>query len=219
MGILTDAHLTSSQFTWLGSIYYLGYMVALAPHNRLLQVFAPSRYIACCMMIWGLILALMSVCNSFTSLMIQRCFLGCFEAVVNCGFVLVTASWYKKSEHGVRVSIWSSCNGLATIVGALIAWGCLTAQTDGLKSALPSWKIMAVCLGCVSVVYGACMWYFMPGSMLEAKFYSEEEKRQAVERMRENHQGIGSHKFKWYQAREAFLDIRVSKARSENTPF
>jgi fucose permease len=37
MGIIKAAHLTASQFSWLGSIFFLGYIVALAPHNRLLQ--------------------------------------------------------------------------------------------------------------------------------------------------------------------------------------
>ncbi|KAH8650027.1 major facilitator superfamily domain-containing protein [Xylariales sp. PMI_506] len=209
MGIYTDANLTTSQYTWLGSIYYLGYMVALPIHNRLFQVFSPSRYIAACMTIWGAVLCIMAACHDFTGLMIQRTFLGCLEAVVNCGFVLLTARWYRKYEHGRRVSIWSACNGLATIIGALIAFGCLSGVEDGVSIALPSWKIMALCLGSVSVVYGACMWYFMAPSLLEAGFFTEEEKQLAVERLRENHQGIGSSVFKWYQVREAFLDVRT----------
>jgi MFS transporter, ACS family, allantoate permease len=47
------------------------------------------------------------------------------------------------------------------------------------------------------------------GSVVTAKFFSEEEKTLAVERFRENYQGIGSHQFKWYQVREAFSDMRV----------
>lgn len=93
MGIMTDANLTTSQFTWLGSIYYLGYMAALPLHNRMFQVFAPSKYIAANMMAWGIVLAFMALCNNFTGLMIQRAFLGSLESVINCGFVLLTARW------------------------------------------------------------------------------------------------------------------------------
>jgi len=56
---------------------------------------------------------------------------------------------------------------------------------------------MALYLGLFSIVYGACMWYFMAGSIVTAKFFSGEEKTLAVERLRGNHQGIGSHKFDW----------------------
>ncbi|KAH8664728.1 major facilitator superfamily domain-containing protein [Xylariales sp. PMI_506] len=209
MGIQTDANLTTSQYTWVGSIYYLGYMAALPIHNRLFQVFTPSKYIATCMMLWGIVLACMVACNDFKSLMIQRVFLGCLEAVVNCGFVLLTARWYKKYEHGARVAIWGSCNGLATIIGALIAYGCLAGVQDGVAISIPSWKIMALCLGCVSILFGFAMWYFMAPSLIEATFFSEEEKALAVERLRENHQGIGSAEFKWHQVKETFLDVRT----------
>lgn len=209
MGIMTDANLTTSQFTWLGSIYYLGYMAALPLHNRMFQVFAPSKYIAANMMAWGLVLAFMTLCNSFTKLMIQRAFLGSLESVVNCGFVLLTARWYRKYEHGARVAIWSSCNGLATMIGALIAYGCLAGVEAGVHITLPSWEIMALCLGCVSIVYGAAMFLIVAPSLVEARFFTEEEKTLAVERLRENHQGIGSSEFKWYQVREAFFDVRT----------
>ncbi|KAI1849521.1 hypothetical protein JX265_013636 [Neoarthrinium moseri] len=209
MGILTDADLSTSQFTWLGSIYYLGYMTALPIHNRALQVFVPSKWIAGSMVAWGLVLAFMTLCNSFAALMVQRVFLGSLESVVNCGFVLLTARWYRKYEHAARVSIWSSCNGLATIVGAVIAYGCLAGVETGLHIVLPSWKIMALCLGLVSIVYGAAMFLLMAPSLVEARFFTEEEKVLAVERLRQNHQGIGSSEFKWYQVREAVLDART----------
>jgi MFS transporter, ACS family, allantoate permease len=210
MGIETEAHLTDSQYTWLGSIYYLGYMVALPVHNRLFQIYTPAKYIAFCMVLWGIVLACMAACNDFKSLMIQRVFLGCLEAVVNCGFVLLTARWYRKYEHGARVAIWSSCNGLATIFGALIAFGCLSGVENGAAITISSWKIMALCLGCVSVLYGGAMFYFMAPSMIEAKFFNEEERALAIERLRDNQQGIGSPEFKWHQVRETFLDVRVS---------
>jgi ACS family allantoate permease-like MFS transporter len=57
---------------------------------------------------------------------------------------------------------------------------------------------MALSFGLASVVFGTCMWYFMAGSIVTAKFFTEEEKTLAIERMRDNHQGIGSHVFKWY---------------------
>ncbi|KAI0162731.1 MFS transporter [Pestalotiopsis sp. NC0098] len=209
MGIMTDANLTTSQFTWLGSIYYLGYMAALPLHNRMFQVFAPSRYIAANMMAWGLVLAMMALCHDFTGLMVQRAVLGSLESVVNCGFVLLTARWYRKTEHGARVSLWSACNGLATVVGALIAYGCLSGTEAGVRTALPSWKIMALCLGCASMVYGLAMFLVVAPSLLEARFLTDHEKRLAVERLRDNHQGIGSSAFKWHQAREALLDVRT----------
>ena len=141
MGLQQEIGLSSLQYSWLGSIYYCGYMPAVPIHNRLMQRFPPSKYIATCMALWGIVLCTMSACKSFAGLMIQRSFLGFFEGVINSGFMLVTAAWYKKLvrrashglaergternvscryEHASRVGIWSSCVGLAYIVGGAI---------------------------------------------------------------------------------------------------
>lgn len=72
MGILTDAHLTTSQFTWLGSIYYFGYLAAAYPHNRLLQHFSQTKYIAVCSVLWGVVLCTMAAGHNFAGLMAVR---------------------------------------------------------------------------------------------------------------------------------------------------
>jgi len=72
MGIKTDAHLTAHQYSWLGSIYYLGYLVAVYPHNRLFQRLNQTKYLAVCAFLWGAILCCMAACNNFTGLMLVR---------------------------------------------------------------------------------------------------------------------------------------------------
>ncbi|OAL31255.1 hypothetical protein AYO20_08310 [Fonsecaea nubica] len=209
MGLQKETNLTSNQYTWLGSIYYAGYIVFAPVHNRMFQVFPPSKYIACCVMAWGVVLTCMAACHNFTGLMIQRTFLGALEASINCGFSLITAAWYRKYEHGSRTGIWSGCTGIATMIGGLIAFGCVEGETKNPDANFSSWKILAVVTGVVSVIYGVCMFWFMATSVVTAKFFSEEERVLAVERLRENHQGVGSTKYKRYQAIEAFTDYRT----------
>ncbi|ORY10119.1 major facilitator superfamily domain-containing protein [Clohesyomyces aquaticus] len=206
MGLQADTGLTASQYTWLGSIYYAGYIVAAPIHNRAFQAFAPSKWIAGCVIAWGTVLACMCACHNFMGLMVQRTFLGALEACINTGFSLITASWYRKYEHGSRTGMWSSCTGMATMIGGLIAFGCVDGQTKH-DTAISSWKILALITGLVSIAYGICMWFFMAPSAVEARFFSEAEKMQAVKRLRDNHQGAGSRQYKRYQAIEAFLDI------------
>ncbi|KAI9739832.1 MAG: hypothetical protein M1834_006553 [Cirrosporium novae-zelandiae] len=209
MGIKTEAQMSSSQYSWLGSIYYLGYIVSVPIHNRLFQHFTPSKYIAINVALWGMVLACMAACKDWKGLMVQRTFIGALEGCINPGFMLVTAAWYKKYEHASRTGLWSACTGIATIIGGLIAYGCVSGQDKNPNTALSSWKILALCTGLLSVVYGCCMWYFMAGSVVTAKFFNEEERILAVERLRNNHQGVGSHTFKRYQAKEAFTDYRT----------
>ena len=227
MGIDADAHLSSSQYSWLGSIYYLGYLCGAYPHTRMMQHFPQEKYLGVCATIWGTILCCMAACNNFAGLMCVRgeyscptvrrkakrlssvAFMGFFEVAVSCGFVLITAKWYRKYEHATRVGIWAGCNGLSSGLGGVIAYGCLRgSMDDGIT--FDSWKILALVIGGVTIIYGASMFTFMSESAVKSNFLTEEEKTIAVERVRANHQGVGSHQFKWYQVREAVTDLRVS---------
>src|ERR1700710_2084713 len=134
--------------------------------------------------------------------------MGVLEATVNCGFVLITAKWYKKYEHSSRVGIWAASNGLATMVGAVVAYGCSRGSSEAHLS-FHGWRILALVCGLITIVFALCMYFFMAQSPIDAGFFSEEDKTLAVERLRDNHQGVGSRQFKWHQFREAFTDLRV----------
>ena len=135
--------------------------------------------------------------------------MGIFEASVSAGFLLITAKWYKKNEHASRVSWWGAGAAAAGGFGALLAFGCYRGSQK-YTTAIYGWKIFALVTGGATVVFGVLMFFFMPNDPTEAKWFTEEEKHLSLERLRDNHQGLGSKKFKWYQFREAFTDIRVS---------
>jgi len=42
------------------------------------------------------------------------------------------------------IDLTASSNGLATIVGGIIAYGCVAGQEKNPNMSLPSWKIMAL---------------------------------------------------------------------------
>ncbi|KAJ9142980.1 MFS transporter [Pleurostoma richardsiae] len=209
MGIKQDANLNASQYSWVGSVYYVGYLVADFPHNRALQYFDPSKYIAVCVALWGICLASMAAAHNFQGLMAARTFLGAGEAVVSCGFLLITASWYRKYEHASRVGIWSCFIGVSNIIGGLIAYGCVAGLEKHPNASFTSWRTLVLCTGIASSVFGICMFFFFASTPLKAKWLSEGEKVIAIERLRMNHQGMGSQQFKWSQFRETFTDIRT----------
>ncbi|RDW75722.1 hypothetical protein BP5796_06543 [Coleophoma crateriformis] len=193
---------------WMGTIYYIGYLLAAYPHNRLLQKFPQAKYIAVCAFLWGAVLCTTAAAHNFAGLMCVRFFMGVLEATVNCGFVLVTAKWYKKYEHSSRVGIWAACAGGATMIGGVVAYGCSRGSTEA-HLTFHGWKILSLVTGSITVVFAVLMYFFMAQSPIDASFFSEHDKTLAVERLRDNHQGVGSREFKWYQFREAFTDIRT----------
>ena len=53
MGILKDAHLTGYRFNWLGSIFYIGYIVAEYPANLALQYLPIAKFLSSQIILWG----------------------------------------------------------------------------------------------------------------------------------------------------------------------
>ncbi|KZT57461.1 MFS general substrate transporter [Calocera cornea HHB12733] len=208
MGIQTFAHLRGQQYSWLGSIFYFGYLVWEYPTNRLLQRLPLAKYTAFNVIVWGTILACMAGAKNWSGLMAVRFFLGLFEASVSPGFALITSQWYKVNEQGSRTGIWFSFNGFAQIFGGLVAYGLSKDDAKGSLS-IPGWKVVFVLTGTLTIFFGFVLLAFLPDSPLNARFLSPREKAMAIERIRGNNQGVGNKHFKWYQFKEALTDIRT----------
>lgn len=208
MGIQTDDHLVGQQYSWLGSIFYFGYLVWEYPTNRLLQRLPLAKYTAFNIIVWGLVLSCIAACNDFASLAVVRFFLGLFEASVSPGFALFTSQWYKVNEQGARTGVWFSFNGWAQIFGGLVAYA-LSKDAAAGELSIAGWKIVFILWGCLTICFGFLLLAFMPDSPLNARFLSPREKAVAIERIRGNNQGVGNRHFKWYQFKEALTDVRT----------
>lgn len=82
--------------------------------------------------------------HSFGSLSVLRVLLGIFEAAINPGFTMITAMWYKPSEHALRHGIWYGGASVATIFGGILAYG-----FSHIHSAIKSWQVSSA--SCVHV--------------------------------------------------------------------
>lgn len=63
--------------------------------------------------------------------------------------------------------------------------------------------------GSINVLYSLFLCVFLPDSPMNARFLTAEEKFHAVERLASNRTGMASKTWKWDQAREALLDVRI----------
>ena len=188
MGLETDLNLTKSNYQWLGSIFYFGYLGFEYPTSRLLQRLPLAKYSAFNIILWGLTLSCTAATSNFAGIASVRLILGIFEAAVTPGFVLFTSQWYTKKEQGFRTGVWFSFNGFAHILGSLVAYG-VARGTFGRSVALAGWKIIFLVWGLVTMVAGIIFLFLMPDSPLKARFLRDSERRLVIERTRHNQQG------------------------------
>ena len=55
-------------------------------------------------MVWGIIAGCLAAPNNFGGFTAVRTMLGFAEGAVQPAFVIITSTWYKKSEHSFRVA-------------------------------------------------------------------------------------------------------------------
>ncbi|KAH6662833.1 MFS allantoate transporter-like protein [Halenospora varia] len=205
MGLQKAIHLKGDNYQWLGSIFFIGYLVWEYPTSRLLQRLPLGKYSAFNIIMWGFTLCCLAAVKEFKGAVTVRFLLGAFEATVTPGFALFTSQWYTKSEQGTRTGIWFSFNGFAQILGGVIAYG-ISVGTKKHGAALPAWKIVFLACGLVTIAVGIVFLWLMPDNQMNARFLTSDEKRMAIERIRKNQQGIGNKHFRMYQLKEALLD-------------
>lgn len=75
-----------------------------------------------------------------------------------------------------------------------------------INGSLASWRILFIFVGLLTVVTAPVVWYFLDNDVSTARFLTEQEKLQGIERLRANQTGTGSREFKWPQALEALIE-------------
>ncbi|KAJ5578604.1 uncharacterized protein N7459_007568 [Penicillium hispanicum] len=198
-GMKTDAHLVNDQYSWLTTIFYLGYLGGEFPVNALFQKVDIARTCGIFIILWGIVLLCMTAGHDFAGLATARLFLGIMEAGVSPCFVLLTDVLSKP----LRTCIWFSMNGVANIIGGLIAYG-----IGHIESTLPAWKFPFIIFGAATIIWGFAFVLITPSNPTKAKWLSQREKEIATLRVVQNETGIDNKSFKMDQVKEALLDPR-----------
>lgn len=122
-GLREDTHMTGREYSLLGSIAPIA-QLGWQPFSAWLIVKVPHRILMPSMILgWGIAETFTCLCHDFKSMMACRFFLGLFEAGCLPLFAIMTGQWYRRVEQPLRVSIWYSMNGTATMAAAALSYG------------------------------------------------------------------------------------------------
>ncbi|WWD06122.1 hypothetical protein V865_004207 [Kwoniella europaea PYCC6329] len=205
LGMSTTVGLHGNQYSLLSminAIVQLGWQ----PFSSYLLVRVPARHLMTGMVFcWGVSQACMAASSTFGGLLACRALLGLFEAGCLPLFSLLTVQWYRRSEQPIRVAAWYSTNGMATIVAALISFGLGHVKSPHIHN----WQLIFIISGIITVLTAPVIWYMIDSDVASARFFDEDEKAKAIERLRANNTGTGSNEFKWKQILELFIDPKT----------
>lgn len=89
------------------------------------------------------------------------------------------------------------------MLGGLLTYG--IGQIDS----FPVWKAIFLVCGGMTVIWGVILLFFLPDSIMDARFFDTDEKALLIARARSGRTGVLNKHVKWYQIKEALLDPQV----------
>ncbi|RMZ72021.1 family metal ion transporter [Pyrenophora seminiperda CCB06] len=202
-GLDRDLKLSSSQYQWLLTIFYISYIV-FGPLTIMWKVVPPHCWAAACVLTWGIVSSAQAAAQNWEGMMALRFLMGAAEIAYGPGVPYLLSFFYMRHELGLRCGLFLSAAPLANTFAGALAYGITSGQTD-----LAQWRVLFLVEGLPTIVMAAVAWNFLPDSPEKAKFLTEEEK--AVARARGVEQAgaatrIGSLNVK--EMLEGFLDLK-----------
>ncbi|CAO2654488.1 Nn.00g112210.m01.CDS01 [Neocucurbitaria sp. VM-36] len=204
-GLLTDLNLTSSQYSWCSSIFYVGQLVAEYPAIYLMSKLSLTKFVGVTVVVWGIVCMCLAAPQSFAGFAAVRFLLGFTEGAVSPAFVTITAIWYQKSEHATRTALWITMNGIAQVFGCLLMYGI------GKNASLPlsPWRTLFIVCGALTSASGVVFFWLMPNGPRDAWFLNAQEKEVLSLRMAKDREGGDKTSFSVRQLREALMDVKT----------
>jgi MFS family permease len=204
-GLQKGTKLHGQNYSWLGSIFYFGYLLAQWPAGYAMQRLPIGKFLATSTLCWGIIQITTPACHNFAGIASNRFVLGLAEGTINPGFVLMMSMWYTTAEQPLRLLGYYCTLGVATMFGGLIGYA-----VGNIKSTtVARWQWVFLIFGAISILCGIVSLIFLPDLPSTAKFLSPRDRSTACYRVAANRQGVKNRHFKPYQLKQALLDPKT----------
>ncbi|KAJ5091355.1 hypothetical protein NUU61_006225 [Penicillium alfredii] len=203
--LIPDLGLEGQRYSWVAAIFNFGYLFWALPANLLIQRLPVAKYMGGMLLIWSVIVIAHIGAKNYAGILVLRFLLGMAEAGVSPCMMTITSMFYKRSEQPLRMAIWLSANGMATMIGALLGFGLGHSH----NTVLHSWQLIFLTIGLLNFVTGNVFLAVMPDSPSSARFLSHRQRVVAVQRVAENMIGVKTREIKPRQALENLHDVKV----------
>ncbi|EEP75517.1 conserved hypothetical protein [Uncinocarpus reesii 1704] len=209
-GMMNDLNLSSSQYQWVLTAFYITYI--LFEWMTLMYKLVPAHiYIPLCVLGWGLIASFQSLVTSFSALVVLRALLGVFEAGFGPGLPFYLSFFYKREELAFRTGMFLCAAPLATSFAGTLAWFIVWLNKNG---PLAPWRALFLFEGFPSVVVASIVWAYIPDRPSKARYLTPRERKVAKWRLRDGQgmsrkQELNARKFDWREVARTLCDPKA----------
>ncbi|KAI7855502.1 major facilitator superfamily domain-containing protein [Circinella umbellata] len=206
LGIYEDTGISGSEFSWLGSIFYLGYLIFLIPNQILVQKFTIRRYLGVMITIWGGVMLFTAMVNKFSELAALRFLLGVFEATCTPCIYIIIANLYRREEQTLYFGISTACNSIGGMLGTSVAVG---VSNMGNRFDIPMWRWNHIIFGALTVSLGILCFFFLVDNPRSWVLRLTPEEHEIVDRRTKDNAVVRTKKIHWPHFIEALQEPRL----------
>ena len=137
-GMTKDLGLSSQQYAWLVTTYYIAYICF---HWTILlwKVVSPPMWVAIMVLGFGSMSMIQGASQSWGGLMALRFLIGVYEAGYGPGVAFFLSWFYNRSEMGLRYCLFVGASALANAFASALAYGIVQAETS-----IHDWRLLLI---------------------------------------------------------------------------
>jgi hypothetical protein len=113
-GMEEDLNLSSSQYQWLLTIFYISYII-FGFLAIMWKVVPPHQWAAGCVFVWGLVSTVQAATTSWGGMMALRFLMGAAEIAYGPGVPFLLSFFYLRHELGLRCGLFLSAAPLGKL--------------------------------------------------------------------------------------------------------
>ncbi|KAL5514525.1 hypothetical protein ACEPAG_1841 [Sanghuangporus baumii] len=206
-GLVDQLHLEGNQYNIALTMYFIPYCLAECPANLVLKKLRPSRWLPGITILWGTVMTVMGLVNSYPQLIGVRICLGIAEAGLFPGAVYYLTFWYPRNMMQLRIGIIESAATTAGAFSGLLAFA--IEFMDGTQG-LEAWSWIFILEGIATVAVGFMAFFIIVDSPSTATFLTPEERAYIIHRKKYDNSGSGeTEEFRWRYVWDAISDWQV----------
>ncbi|EGG07192.1 uncharacterized protein MELLADRAFT_35740, partial [Melampsora larici-populina 98AG31] len=205
LGLQKDLKLTAADYNWLGTIFYVSYLLFEYPQNLALQRYPVGKWLAFNGILWAILVASQVACKNFWQLFLCRFLLGACEGCATSAFMISTSMFYTHREQGSRTGYWFLMNGISVATSSFLSFGVLHIRS---KSFHP-WQWFFIFTAIITMSVSLLLLFLFPDSPATAWFLTPDERVKAILRIKVNQTGVENKHLKRHQVMEALKDPKT----------
>jgi len=180
-GMATDLHITASQSSLLGSLFFLGYFLFQIPGAVYAQRYSVKKLIFAGLIGWGVLASATGLIADIRLLYIDRFRLGMVESAVLPAMLILQSRWYTAKERA-RANAFLVLGNPATMLWMSLLSGWLVAQAG--------WRWMFILEGLPPVIWAFVWWKVVADHPRDATWFSGPEQQALDAKLAEEQKGI-----------------------------